>query len=407
MKKSLFFIIFIFLVVQCTFAQTTRNYTAILRSDAGTMTLWDGTVIRIYGITQKLSSQPTLPGTVLTANEGDTVIVTARSISQGDHHTIHLHGLDVDTRNDGDPATSFWLSHLQDTTYTFIAHHAGSYFYHCHVGDVVHVQMGMYGLIVVHAAGGAKKAWTGGASFDKEYNWLTSEIDKSWHDNIPKHDSLADTIHLPPYRPNYFLVNGKSHQQIGVDTSTVLTTKIAEKVLLHIGNIGFYGNMIIFPSSLQAMVLMSDGRPLPNAVRTDSLLVFPGERYEVMLQPKTELNDSVRVNYVNMNTHLTEAVEYVPIHVNIQSYTAASKDKKSFPYPNPAKDFCIVAKGMTDYRNISVRVTDRLGRETQIRVKQVNDGFRIDVRPLASGKYSVIILSGDRVIDQAEIVVQH
>ena len=82
------------------FSQTTRNYLVILRSNAGSITLWDGNVTNIYGFASTLSSAPTLPGKILYAEEGDTVIIKAWSVSQGHHHTIHLHGLDVDTRND-------------------------------------------------------------------------------------------------------------------------------------------------------------------------------------------------------------------------------------------------------------------------------------------------------------------
>ncbi len=116
-----------------------------------------------------------------------------------------MHGLDVDTRNDGDPSTSFWLGHLQDTTYSFKSKKTQeTYLYHCHVADVSHVQMGMYGMIVVRSAGGVKTAWTGGPSFNKDYKWLMSEVDSVWHFHIPKHDTLADTVNIPKYIPNYF-----------------------------------------------------------------------------------------------------------------------------------------------------------------------------------------------------------
>lgn len=321
-------------------AQKTINYNVILRSNIGMATMWDGNSFRIFGFAPGLSSQPTLPARILYANEGDTVILNARSVSQGEHHTIHLHGLDVDTRNDGDPATSFWLSHMQDTTYTFIAKNAGTYLYHCHVGDVVHVQMGMYGLIVVKAAGGLPTAWTGGPVYDKDYKWLMSEIDEAWHDNIPEHDTLNDQIVLPPYLPNYFLINGRSEQELAADDSIRITGAQNEFIYLRLANIGFFTNQVIFPAFLNANVLTSDGRPLPASIQTDTLEVMPGERYEVMLSPSAQFTDSILVNYLNMNTDSVWNTQQVPVMISgVKGIGESSAYKPVNIFPNPASQY--------------------------------------------------------------------
>lgn len=408
MIKKIIIVFVLCYVSSSALSQKTRKYTVILRSNVGTINLWDGSSTRTFGFAPSLSAESTLPALTLYAEEGDTVIITARSISQGEHHTIHLHGLDVDTRNDGDPATSFWLSHGETTTYTFIARHAGSYLYHCHVGDVVHVQMGMYGMIVVSAAGGAKTVWTGGPAFDKEYRWLTSEIDKSWHDNVPKHDTLADTIHLPPYRPNYFLVNGKSRQQIKSDTSISITSATKVKILLRLANIGFYDNKITFPASLQATVVMSDGRPLPNAVRSGTVSVSPGERYEVLLEPKTELIDSVRIQYVNMNTHQVKAEEFVPVTIVSQGVQDLTADEAVIPpYPNPAHDFCIVGKGLEKHVSVTFELVNDIGVKMFADASPFEDGYKLNVRNLPSGTYTVSIRSGKTLLQRIPIIVSH
>src|SRR5882757_7965529 len=125
MKLS-YIIAFLFLsLVSVAVAQKTVKYNAYLRSDAGTDTMWDGRIIRVYGIASKLSEAPHIPAKTLYCNEGDTLDLHALSISQGDHHTIHLHGMDATTPNDGDPATSFWLNHQETANYTVYAAHAG------------------------------------------------------------------------------------------------------------------------------------------------------------------------------------------------------------------------------------------------------------------------------------------
>ncbi|MCW3126902.1 MAG: hypothetical protein JWO03_2560 [Bacteroidetes bacterium] len=314
--RAFFLCIFILLSVFYASAQMTRTYRVVMRSNVGMDTMWDGASFRIYGMAPALSADVSLPSPILYANEGDTLVLNALSISQNEHHTVHMHGMDEDTRNDGDPATSFYLVHNQDTTYTAVCTHAGTYLYHCHVADVIHVQMGMYGMIVVKAANGASTAWTNGPYIHHDYKWLTSEIDRHWHDSIPYHDLIVDTVHIPPYHPGYFLVNGKAQQEIAADDSIRIHGMVSEPIYVRLANIGFYSNRVIFRHSLHAKVIDSDGRPLPSEISSDTVEVMPGERYGVLLQPLYEDSGFVEVQYVNMNTALSEHSEFVPVTIS-------------------------------------------------------------------------------------------
>jgi FtsP/CotA-like multicopper oxidase with cupredoxin domain len=333
--RSIFCILLQLAIAGTTQAQTTRNIDVILRSNIGIDTMWDGTPLRVFGMTSKLMNDPDIPAPTIYCNEGDSVILHARSISQGDHHTIHLHGLDVDTRNDGDPATSFSLSHMEDTTYTFIAHHAGTFIYHCHMADVIHVQMGMYGLVVVKAGDDSMRAWTGGPSFDRSFEWLLSEIDSAWHNNIPYPDLLVDTVNVPPYRPSYFLINGKSETQLAGKRLINIVGAPGQTLYVRLANIGFFKNRVIFPTALRARVVDSDGRPLDESVDTDTIEVAPGERYGVLLQPTEMFSGSVAVQYRSMNTGEIWNTQNVTVAI---SPLAVGHDSElhSAPYPNPA-----------------------------------------------------------------------
>lgn len=396
MKKIIFSCLF-FLFAQNVFSQAvTRYYTVVLRSNSGLFdTLWDGQEMRIYGFSNSLSTFPTLPAQTLYANEGDTVHVHAYAISQGEHHTIHLHGLDVNTQNDGDPSTSFFLAHGEDTTYTFIAQHAGTYLYHCHVSDVTHVQLGMYGLVVVKAANGANTAWTGGPAFNKYYNWITSEVDKGWHDTIPFHDIQMDTTHIPPYHPNYFLVNGKSHQQQWGNDSTFISGAQNDHIYLRIGNIGFFNNIVIFPSFLHALIIDSDGRPLPSSFSSDTLNIAPGERYGVMLNPDTQLSDSITIQYASMNTGVVWGIERVP--VKIQFYTGNHGEVDVSPhlllYPNPAADKIYILNAVVG--NFEVNVFDMNGRNM---LSQKNNP-EINLEKFAAGNYLVQLKTKSGILE--------
>lgn len=403
MKKLILLICFLFFS-QIVSAQTTRVYNAYLRSNTGTHFLWDSVPIRIFGITSSLSESSKIPARTLYANQGDTVIINTRNISQNEHHTIHLHGLDVDTRNDGDPSTSFSLDHMQDTTYTFIAKYPGTYIYHCHVADVVHVQMGMYGLIVVNAAGGTKNAWTGGPAYNKDYKWLMSDIDKAWHDDIPVHDPITDTVSLPKYSPGYFLINGKSKQQL--DDSIKISGSVSEKFFLRLANIGFVNNLVVFPSSLNATIIDSDGRPLPTALSRDSVILMPGERYGVMLTPTIEFTGTIDVNYVDPNTHLTLSTEIVPVNIE-GTFGIKEQERNSLPlYPNPGDGELTIQFQQSD-KTVLLEVISTPGIKVKsVTLENVGSQHTFNFQDLPSGTYLVRATTATRISSALFVVTK-
>lgn len=321
----------------------TRTYQCILRSNAQTDTLYDGTILPVFGITSLLSEPAKIPAKTLYAMYGDSVVLNTRSISQGEHHTIHLHGLDVDTRNDGDPATSFWLEHMEDTTYSFNANYTGLYIYHCHAADVVHVEMGMYGLIVVRYFNGINyEMWPGGPEYHKEYNWLLSELDSSWNYNPPFHDAVMDTVHVPEYNPSHFLINGKGDQEISDDDSIRISGSINEKIILRIGSIGYTTCRIVIPQGLNHQILISDGRPLPNVLTDDTLYIMPGERYEILMQANSALSDSISVYYDDMNTGLNYHSWKIPLSISGFFSVDEIFEDILLLYPNPVTNIITI-----------------------------------------------------------------
>ena len=358
----------------------------------GSHTLWDGNTVQFYGFSPGFNA-PVFPGPTLYVNEGDTVDFNVRNQSQGAPHTVHLHGLDVDQATDGVPQTSFSIYHSEDTTYTFIATHAGTYLYHCHVASVVHVQLGMYGTLVVRAAGGTSNAWTGGPAFDREYNWLISEIDKAWFDNIPVHntgDSVDETFLIPPYEPDYFLVNGFSQQDL-VHPSVHIQGNPGNAIYLRLSNIGYLENRIHFPASLNASIIASDGRPLPSAINSDTIWVRPGERYGVMLTPTQEITDSIAVTYLDMNNQQIAGEEMVPVWIDSSfvSATGALQTQMELDiYPNPGSEFVFLGWKGQNRKGGRVKVFDQYGKMVlEKRIPAATKNLKVDVPDLSTGIY--------------------
>lgn len=397
MKHLLLLSLLLLISTISLFGQQKREYTLIMRN-SGSYTLWDGRTVLTYGFAEKLNQQPPIPGPVIYADEGDTVVITARNVSQGAPHTIHLHGLDVDQANDGVGHLSFHIHHMEEGTYTFIATHAGTYLYHCHVASVIHVQMGMYGLVIVRAANGEKRAWTGGPSFDKEYAWLMSEMDSYWHDNVPDHDSDHSNVNIPPYNPDYFLINGKAKHQLQ-DSAIALSGKVKEKIYLRLANVGFHMNRVIIPSFMSAIIIDSDGRPLPQQIATDTVEFTSGERYGIMLAASGEGVDSIEVQFVNVNNNQVLAREYVPItikgHVGIKQ--ATQQNFIQF-YPNPAEDILFFRSDKSLFTLVDIfDITGRKIISTHMNLAK-NVPFQLPVSEFNPGIYIINFITDSGVI---------
>jgi FtsP/CotA-like multicopper oxidase with cupredoxin domain len=374
-------------------------YDTVYMQNFGNHTLYDKSVVQLYSFTYTQKQPAFLPGKTIEAEEGDSVFIFVKSVSNDGFHTVHLHGLDVDMINDGEPYTSFPIAPYQEYEYKFKATHAGTYIYHCHVGDVMHVQMGMYALLVVKPKGNTKTAWTNGPGYDFTYSWLSSELDKYWHENTPY--AMMNSFKIPVYAPAYFLINGKSKQQL-VDTSTAILAEKNKKTYVRIANIGFYKHDFIFPKSLNAQVIDSDGRPLKKPFETDTLSLVPGERYGVMISSPNELNTSVKVNFIDMYTQVIKGSESIP--VNIVTAVAIDESQKSQHqfrvYPNPVKEELNVEiqdKIKGDYQLI---IKDLSGRNLLQQICNGSDTKKLFISELPKGIYMLELKTNQSVSTQ-------
>jgi hypothetical protein len=383
----------------------------LISRNTGEMEMIDGNVINIFGFTQGLGQVTTIPSPVLVMNHGDTMHIKFRNISQGAPHTIHPHGLDVDQQNDGVPHLSFFVEHEEWADYYITSPHPGTYIYHCHVVSSIHVQAGMYGLIIVKPSDGSDKAWDNGPEYDNEFAWLFSEVDTVWHQEAYAHQYWDHANHGGPqtvpseFTPQFFLINGKTEHQLN-DPSTHIMCKPDESNILRLANIGFLMQRIILPSELNTEVIATDGFPIPNGpLLTDTINLTPGERYDAMLYPDQDLQDSIVVEYIDLNTQEILNVQKVPVTIN-DSIDASINDIEEVTqfnvFPNPAYDFVNVQmdfKSMS--KDYSLQIRDILGRI--IYSRYVPDGVpsyekRIPIRKQSMGLYTARMYQGDELI---------
>jgi len=257
----------------------------------GNITLDNGGNLETWYFGSGFSGDRQWAGPIIEATEGDLVEITLNS---GMPHSIHLHGLDVDQANDGVPATSGYVSgggggggnfgrvdgytRLGNSyTYTFVAPHAGTYQYHCHVDTVLHYDMGMHGTIIIRPrSGNITEAWDGGPTFAKEHVWQMGTSDSSWRStNV----SGSQTVR---YRPDCFMINGVNGADAKTDGTVAITANAGEKVLIRTNQTSYQGAKIEF-GGLPFEVIAADGRPAATAQTMTSLYMTPGERYDILI----------------------------------------------------------------------------------------------------------------------------
>lgn len=118
-----------------------------------TLTAQPATVRLASGPIDAWSFNGQVPGPVLRVRQGDLVEVTLRNRLPGQAVTVHWHGYDVPSGEDGVPGvTQNAVAPGQTHVYRFRAEDAGTYWYHSHQNSSVAVPRGLFGLLVVDPA---------------------------------------------------------------------------------------------------------------------------------------------------------------------------------------------------------------------------------------------------------------
>jgi len=278
-----------------------------------------------------LAGNAQFPAPIIYAAVGDVVEIRLKNLgvtqasAPNDPHTIHLHGLDVDAANDGVPETSVAAVPASAkkiagagnvVVYMFSPTQPGTYMYHCHQEASIHVQMGMYGALVVYNPGdpaylngGPGKGFGGnlyGYNYTRDVVLLLSEFDPLQHQAENKGGpfnpvnfkptywfinglSFPNTIHagLPPFNwGNWILAHpGYDPFIVGSVTGVSNGLGVPDDVLLRVINMGFQAQPMHM-HGFHATIIGSDQRPwtwTAGGLQKNTLLIGSGETYEWLI----------------------------------------------------------------------------------------------------------------------------
>jgi FtsP/CotA-like multicopper oxidase with cupredoxin domain len=186
-----------------------------------------------------------VPGPQLRAFQGDTVrIILTNHLSQPT--TIHWHGMTVPNAMDGVPyVTQDPVMPGRTFTYQFtVVDHPGTYLYHAHFNSAEQVGSGLYGAFVVEPRH---------ATWDVEYTEILN-------------DGVLG-----------YTMDGK-----GWPATAPLSAKLGQTILVRLANVG----EMLHPLHLHGYhftVVTQDGAPVQHPYQADTLVVAPGETYDVVV----------------------------------------------------------------------------------------------------------------------------
>jgi len=269
--------------------------------------------------------------------EGQVVHVTVEPSKSA--HTIHLHGIEPDPRNDGVGHTSYEVT--GSYTYQFIPNvfdpnnkpnsgSAGSYFYHCHVNTPLHVQMGMFGPLIIDPRRGRGWAFEDdpvGYDVRAETLLVPYEVDPRWHEMNHAAGLSGEDVGLHRFEPKSFYVLGGDlnstsppRGDVAVVGEVLVPAPGGKPGLMRVNNGSYMPTTIQFDGGLVAEVISHDGRPLrvtaganagapvsldtrANPQRPGTLAFGAAERYDIRLRapstakPGDVLRDAMTVTW--------------------------------------------------------------------------------------------------------------
>ncbi|MEJ2509389.1 MAG: multicopper oxidase domain-containing protein [Gammaproteobacteria bacterium] len=263
-----------------------------------------------------------VPGPLIHVKEGDKVTVHVTNLTTLTH-TIHWHGLfQTNTwKNDGVPKVTQAAIEPGDTyTYKFVAAPAGTMWYHCHVNVNEHVVLrGMWGPLIIDP----KEPTALEKKVTKDFVLMFNDWDSKWAQK-PGYGGVPGDVY------DYFTINGKAFpedQPIRVKKGDFVRLRlIGAGDLVH--SIHLHGHVFT--------VAFKDGHPLPSPYKADTILLGPGERYDILFEANNPgrwiIHDHVDSHTMNGDKSMggmITIVEYEGVPRNDKWYVW--KDKKYEP----------------------------------------------------------------------------
>lgn len=195
------------------------------------------------------------------------------------------------------------IEEITQFTYYITPVHMGTYMYHCHVAASEHVQMGMYGALIVRPGDGSKSVFGKGTNtdYDDEYTLIISEFDPRWHRNIETDGEVFGDFMPSDWTPELWFANGRTFPTTLLDFkwnmpdtatdpveyyrepryNTYIKTAPKRKILIRYIHMG-YQSQPMHQHGWHMRVVGKDARPVKPQNEVYTLFIGSGETYDTI-----------------------------------------------------------------------------------------------------------------------------
>ncbi len=236
--------------------------------------LLPGTKTDVWAYRDANGGRARVPGPLLEANVGDEVIVHFRNDLPVET-TIHWHGVRLPVGMDGSNTSQNPIPPGGTFEYRFIAQDAGSFWFHPHLDADEQIERGLYAPLVVH--GGVEPDVVATRYFVLDDVKL--EADGSFPQDVSSMDLMVGR------QGNVLLANGTRNGTLRVASGTRERWRFVNVANGRFFNLSLPGHSFL--------VMSWDGGMLPEPYSTDTLLLAPGERYEVLVELAGEVGSEL------------------------------------------------------------------------------------------------------------------
>lgn len=225
-----------------------------------------GKTITAWGFNQQV------PGPLLKAKKGDTLVVTVKN-NLSEPTMVHWHGIRLPATMDGTGEVQAPIQPGESFTYRFAVPDAGTFWYHSHQNETVQMERGLYGGIVVEDENDPV--------VDNDRVFLIDDMKLTNDNAFKKGNAISRWVERHDGREGATcLLNGKEAQMLHLyagqqERWRLVNASSARYFLLSLGGQSF-------------KVIGTDGGLL-EAPRTETeLLITPGERFDIVVGPFQE-----------------------------------------------------------------------------------------------------------------------
>jgi len=226
-----------------------------------------GKTIEAWGFNKQL------PGPMLEANVGDTLVVRVTNKLK-EPTIVHWHGIRIPAAMDGTGMVQKPIEPGETFEYRFVVPDAGTFWYHSHHNETVQMERGMYGSLIVRDE---TDPLTDG---ERVFMIDDMKLDAENKFTEPK-GSIARVVETHDGRQgNTLLLNGKEDTVINMNAGQMerwrfINSSSARYFLLHLEGKEF-------------KIIGTDGGLLEHPRTVSEVLITPGERMEIVAGPFNE-----------------------------------------------------------------------------------------------------------------------